>query len=165
MAISSLISSKALFSSVVECRCNGELKPMPAGSALRLALGRRRRFDWARFRSLDFENSLTACTRLRQHMPVYQSALASRIISEAPLLAVCAPIGLVVDWYSHIFLAILVNGQVNCAKRPAANLLSHQVLVDAVLGSAVILAVTVLGTRIERFLSSSAPACTQHMII
>jgi hypothetical protein len=55
-----------LFSSVVECLCSGELKPMPAGRALRRALGRRRRFDCARFRSRDFENSLTACVPLGQ---------------------------------------------------------------------------------------------------
>lgn len=58
------MSSKALFSSATECRWSGELKPMPAGSARNrdLALGRRKRFDWARFRSLDLENSFTAWT-------------------------------------------------------------------------------------------------------
>jgi hypothetical protein len=63
-----LISSNALFSSVVECRCRGELKPMPAGRArMRFAAaGRRRRFDCARFRNRDLENSLTACAVLRQ---------------------------------------------------------------------------------------------------
>jgi hypothetical protein len=70
MAISSLMSSNALFSSPVECRCNGELKPMPAGRALRRALGRRRRFDCARLRNRDFENSLTACGPTHQHMSI-----------------------------------------------------------------------------------------------
>jgi hypothetical protein len=55
----------------------------------------------------------------------------------------------------HIFVAKLVHGQVYCSKRPPANLLPYQVLIDAVLGGAVILAVAVLGPRIERFLRSS----------
>ena len=52
----------------------------------------------------------------------------------------------------HIFLAILVDGQVDGAEGAAADLLLDQVLVDAVLGGAVILAVAVLGARVERFL-------------
>ena len=52
----------------------------------------------------------------------------------------------------HIFLAILVDSQVDSAKGAAADLLLDQVLVDAVLGGAVILAVAVLGARVERFL-------------
>ena len=73
MAISSLISSRELFSSVEECRCSGELNPRPAAKApwrRRRALGRRRRLDWARFRRRDFENSLTACSSARQREPM-----------------------------------------------------------------------------------------------
>lgn len=64
---------------------------------------------------------------------------------------------------SHIFLAILVHGEMHRAKRPPANLLLHQILVDAVLGRAIIFAVAVLGPRIERFLRLSAPglACSR----
>ena len=51
-----------------------------------------------------------------------------------------------------ILLAILVDGQVDGAERAAPDLLLDQVLVDAVLGGAVIFAVAVLGARIERFL-------------
>jgi hypothetical protein len=40
----------------------------------------------------------------------------------------------------------------HCSKRAPANLLLDQVLVDAVLGGPVILAVAVLGARVERFL-------------
>lgn len=82
MAISSLISSRELFSSDVECRCNGELNPSPAARApcrRRLALGRRRRLDWARFRRRDFENSLTACISARQREPMPLSSSATRI--------------------------------------------------------------------------------------
>jgi hypothetical protein len=50
------------------------------------------------------------------------------------------------------------------AKRPPANLLAHQVLVDAVLGGAVIFAVAVLGARIEGFLGPSVLCCTPHCI-
>jgi hypothetical protein len=39
-----------------------------------------------------------------------------------------------------------------CPERPAANLLLHQILVDAMFGGAIILAVAVLGSCIERFL-------------
>jgi hypothetical protein len=49
-------------------------------------------------------------------------------------------------------VAILVDGEVDGAKGAAANLLLDQVLVDAVLGGAVILAVAVLGAGIEGFL-------------
>jgi hypothetical protein len=143
MAISSLISSKALFSSVVECRCSGELKPMPAGSALRRALGRRRRFDCARFRRRDFENSLTACTRMRQHKPLCQSQV-TRIVSWAVTLPMCTSIESVVGWSSHIFLPILVHGKVNGSERASAYLLFHQILVDSMLGGSVIFAVAVL---------------------
>jgi len=59
-----------------------------------------------------------------------------------------------------ILLAILVDGEVDSAERAAANLLLDQVLVDAVLGAAVILAVAVLGAGIERFLAQSAAALT-----
>jgi hypothetical protein len=52
----------------------------------------------------------------------------------------------------HIFLAILVHSEMHCSKRAPANLLLDQVLVDAVLGGPVILAVAVLGARVERFL-------------
>lgn len=57
------------------------------------------------------------------------------------------------SWYPHIFLAILVYGEVDRSKRAAANLLLDQVLVDAMLGAAVIFAVAVLGARIEGFLA------------
>jgi hypothetical protein len=43
---------------------------------------------------------------------------------------------------------------VDGAKRAPPNLLLHQILVDAVLGGAVILAVTVLRARIQRFLGA-----------
>lgn len=49
-------------------------------------------------------------------------------------------------------MAILVDSQVDSAEGAAADLLLDQVLVDAVLGGAVILAVAVLGARVERFL-------------
>jgi hypothetical protein len=49
-----------------------------------------------------------------------------------------------VGWCPHIFIAILVLGEVHRAKRPPANLLLHEILVDAVLGGAIILAVAVL---------------------
>lgn len=52
----------------------------------------------------------------------------------------------------HIFVAILVDGEVHGAKGAAADLLADQVLVDAVLGGAIILAVAVLGAGIERLL-------------
>jgi hypothetical protein len=57
-------------------------------------------------------------------------------------------------WYPHIFLAILVDGEVDGAERAATNLLLHQILVDTVLSAAVIFAVAVLGTRIEGFLGA-----------
>lgn len=49
-----------------------------------------------------------------------------------------------VGWCPHIFMAILVHGEMDGAKGPAANLLFHQILVDAVLCGAVIFAVAVL---------------------
>ena len=49
-------------------------------------------------------------------------------------------------------MAILVDSQVDSAEGAAADLLLDQVLVDAVLGGAVILAVAILGARVERFL-------------
>ena len=52
----------------------------------------------------------------------------------------------------HIFLAILVHGQMHCTERPASYLLLYKILVDAVLCGAVIFAVAVLGPRIERLL-------------
>lgn len=55
-----------------------------------------------------------------------------------------------------VLLAILVDGEVDGAKGAAANLLLDQVLVDAVLGAAVIFAVAVLGAGIEGFLARSA---------
>lgn len=57
-----------------------------------------------------------------------------------------------------ILLAVLVDGEVDGAKGAAANLLLDQVLVDAVLGGAVILAVAVLGAGIEGFLAGLAGA-------
>lgn len=52
----------------------------------------------------------------------------------------------------HIFLSILVHCQMYGAKRPPSDLLLYQVLVDAVFGCAIILAVAVLGACIECFL-------------
>jgi len=52
----------------------------------------------------------------------------------------------------HIFLSVLVHGEVDSSKRSPPYLLLDQVLVDAVLGGPIILAVAVFGTRIERFL-------------
>ena len=60
------------------------------------------------------------------------------------------------ELFDGIFLAILVDGEVDCAERASSNLLLDQVLVDAVLGAAVILAVAVLGAGIEGFLGRSA---------
>jgi hypothetical protein len=57
----------------------------------------------------------------------------------------------------HIFLPVLVHSQMHCAKRPPSNLLLYQVLVDAVLGGAIILAVAVLGPGIEGFLAVVSP--------
>lgn len=51
-----------------------------------------------------------------------------------------------------ILQAILVDGEVDGAERASPNLLLDQVLIDAVLGGAVIFAVAVLGARIEGFL-------------
>jgi hypothetical protein len=52
----------------------------------------------------------------------------------------------------HIFCAVLVDCQMDSAKGPAANLLLDEVLVDAMLGGPVILAVAILGASIEGFL-------------
>ena len=52
----------------------------------------------------------------------------------------------------HIFLPVLVYRAIYCAKGSAPNLLLDKVLVDAMLGDAVIFAVAVLGSRIEGFL-------------
>lgn len=56
-----------------------------------------------------------------------------------------------------VLLAILVDGEVDGAKGATANLLLDQVLVDAVLGGAVVFAVAVLGAGIEGFLAPLAP--------
>jgi hypothetical protein len=147
MAISSLIRSRALFSSPDEWRCSGELKPMPAPRGpwrRRRALGLRRRLDCARFRRRDFENSLTACTRrvsvgaLSLHALKGHPHRVTRPVCAAP--APSSPGGL----DPHIFLAVLVYGQMYCAKRAPSNLLLDQVLIDAVLRRSIILAVAVL---------------------
>jgi hypothetical protein len=52
----------------------------------------------------------------------------------------------------HIFVAVLVHSQMYGAKGAPSNLLLDQVLVDTMLGGSVILAVAVLGPRVERFL-------------
>lgn len=52
----------------------------------------------------------------------------------------------------HIFLAVLVDGEVDGTKGAAAYLLPDEVLIDAVLGGAVIFRVAVLGAGIEGFL-------------
>jgi hypothetical protein len=67
-------------------------------------------------------------------------------------MCVCHGQRCVESWCPHIFLTVLVDGEVDSSKGAATNLLLDQVLVDAVLGAAVILAVAVLGARIERFL-------------
>lgn len=59
------------------------------------------------------------------------------------------------ELFNRIFLAILVDSQVDSAEGAAADLLLDQILVDAVLGGAVILAVAVLGARVERFFDLS----------
>lgn len=63
-----------------------------------------------------------------------------------------------------VLLAILVDGEVDGAKGAAADLLLDQVLVDAVLGGAVILAVAVLGARIEGFLAGSMSTQCPHNV-
>jgi hypothetical protein len=55
-----------------------------------------------------------------------------------------------------ILLAVLVDCEVDGAEGTPANLLLDQILVDAVLGGAVILAVAVLGARIEGFLGAGS---------
>lgn len=65
-----------------------------------------------------------------------------------------APIEHLEGWYPHIFVAILVCSEMDSAEGPPTDLLLDQILIDTVLGAAVILAVTVLGPRIERFLGS-----------
>lgn len=57
-------------------------------------------------------------------------------------------------WSPHIFVAILVNSEVDGTKRATADLLLHQILVDSVLCAAVIFAVAVLRPCIERFLGA-----------
>jgi hypothetical protein len=59
---------------------------------------------------------------------------------------------------TDIFIAILVYGQMDGAKRAPAYFLFDYVLVDAVLGSAVILAGCVFGPSIEGFLQSAGSA-------
>jgi hypothetical protein len=53
---------------------------------------------------------------------------------------------------SYEFISELVNCQVDEAKGASTNLLFDEVLVDPVLGSAIILAVAVLGSRIQSLL-------------
>jgi hypothetical protein len=60
------------------------------------------------------------------------------------------------ELFDGILLAVLVDGEVDSAEGATANLLLDQVLVDAVLGAAVIFAVAVLGAGIEGFLGRSA---------
>jgi hypothetical protein len=62
IAISSRIRSRELLGFPDSARCNGELKPLPAMKwpGTRGPFDRRKRFDCARLRNLDFENSLTA---------------------------------------------------------------------------------------------------------
>lgn len=121
--------------------------------------------DWARFRRRDFENSLTAYhTHIKnQHKvtfrPPHRKKNACPQLSNPahtwrkdPICKQLSVVLLIPSGIPHIFLAILVDGQVDGAEGAAADLLLDQVLVDAVLGGAVILAVAVLGARVERFL-------------
>lgn len=120
--------------------------------------------DWARFRRRDFENSLTAYNThinnqhkvtFRPHTGKKKPAPKSNPAHTWRKGPICKQLSVVLSIPSgipHIFLAILVDSQVDSAKGAAADLLLDQVLVDAVLGGAVILAVAVLGARVERFL-------------
>lgn len=82
--------------------------------------------DWARFRSRALENSLTAC-----------KASAGQDNVEA---------------MTYIFFAVLVTGNVDCAKRASADLLFDDILVDAMLGHPVILAGDIFRPSVERLL-------------
>lgn len=53
---------------------------------------------------------------------------------------------------SYIFVSILVDCHVNGAKRAPPDLLIDYVLVDAMLGCAIVFAVAVFGARVQRLL-------------
>jgi len=53
---------------------------------------------------------------------------------------------------TYKFMAKLISGQMNGPKRTTANLLLYEVLVYTMFGGAVITAVAIFGSRIERFL-------------
>ncbi len=53
---------------------------------------------------------------------------------------------------AHIFTAILIHRHMNSPKRAPPNFLLDQVLVDAMLGNTIVLAVGILGAGIESFL-------------
>ena len=53
---------------------------------------------------------------------------------------------------TYVFVAVLVRGEVHGAVRPAADLVLDGVLVDLVVGAAVLVVVGVLETGIERLL-------------
>ena len=91
-------------------------------------------FDWARFRNRDFENSLTAyrsnISASAELRPRY--SIATRQIT-------------------HVFCSMLVDCQVDSAERPSSNLLLDHILIDAENGTPVVLAIGVLGARVECF--------------
>lgn len=91
--------------------------------------------DCALFRSLDFENSLTAC--ICPHM----SACAAR----------CD-----VHEQAYKFITILIYRQMYRSKGPTSYLLLDDVLVDSVLSLTVILTVGVLRSGVERLLGESS---------
>lgn len=59
---------------------------------------------------------------------------------------------------SYIFLAILITGKMHGTERTTTYLLLDDILVDGVLGSAVVLTISVFGSSIEGFL-----VCREYM--
>ena len=53
---------------------------------------------------------------------------------------------------SYKFLSVLVHCQMHSTKQAPSNLMFHNVLIDAMLSLSIILAVCILGMRIESFL-------------
>lgn len=84
-------------------------------------------FDCARFRSLDLENSLTACERKLGH------SSGQKVLT-------------------YIFMTILINSHMDCAKRASANLLLYHVLVYPVFRHAIVLAGDIFRVCVERLL-------------
>ena len=50
---------------------------------------------------------------------------------------------------TYVFLTILINCEVDCTKRPSSNLLLNDILINTVLGSAVVFTGYVLGVCIQ----------------